>query len=244
MKLKRFIFENSEHFDEETILFSVRETLEKTFNEDSSLSSIVEYRPGDIDDFGGGQLNDVFVLRSTEEKINLHCEAYRSDLEGYVLNTEINGRKYDDLVKREDFNIKIEKLISSIVKDLKTKALAELLFKEGMTIKVAEVVRDKIRQYRSFPEISLKKSRFYGARHGNVLKNDHVSLLVRNVFVVSFRTVMYGYDIKLEVEISRITEDGDSSIDNFFDVEPINVDKISDYVFNVLEDHTKQYARK
>jgi hypothetical protein len=105
MKLKQFIFENPEHFDEETILFLVRETLEKTLNEDSSLSSIVEYRPGDINDFSGGQLNDVFVLRSTEEKINLYCEAYRSDLEGYVLYTEINGRKYNDLVKREDFNI-------------------------------------------------------------------------------------------------------------------------------------------
>lgn len=244
MKLKRFIFENSEHFDEETILFSVRETLEKTFNEDSSLSSIVEYQPGDIDDFGGGQLNDVFVLRSTEEKINLHCEAYRSDLEGYVLNTEINGRKYNDLVKREDFNIRIEKLIGFIVKDLKTKALAELLFKEGMTIKVAEVVRDKIRQYRSFPEISLEKSRFYGARNGNVLINDIVFLLVRNVFAVSFQTTMNGYDIKLEVDVGRISEDGDASMNNFFDVEPINVDEISDYVFNVLEDHTKQYARK
>lgn len=243
MKLKRFIFENSEHFDEETILFSVRETLEKTFNEDSSLSSIVEYRPGDIDDFGGGQLNDVFVLRSTEEKINLHCEAYRSDLEGYVLNTEINGRKYNDLVKREDFNIKIEKLIGSIIKELKTKALAELLFKEGMTIKVAEVVRDKLRKYRSFPEISLEKSKFYG-KHGNVLKNDHVTLFVRNVFVVSFHTTMQGYDIKLEVDIGRISEDGDASMNNFFDVESINVDEISDYVFNVLEDHTKQYARK
>lgn len=36
MKLKRFIFENPEHFDEETILFSVREALEKAFNEDSN----------------------------------------------------------------------------------------------------------------------------------------------------------------------------------------------------------------
>lgn len=243
MKLKWFIFENPEYFDEETILFSLRETLEKTFNEDSSLSSIIEYRPGDIDDFASGQLNDVFILRSTEEEINLYCEVYRSDTEGYILNAKINNQNYYDLIKRENLSVKIEKLIGLIIKDLKTKVLAELLFKEGMTIKVAEVVRDKLRKYRSFPEISLEKSKFYG-KYGKVVKGDRVNLFVRDVFVVSFETIMYGNDIKLEVDISRISEDGDASMNNIFDVEPINVDEISDYVFKVLEDHTKQYARK